>query len=92
MFVLVAQHPVEDYAGWKAAFDKFPPSEGGAVFHRIHRMVSDPNTLTVVAGFESLEKAEAFAANPELADTMDKAGVVGEPRIQIYEQAEFVEY
>jgi hypothetical protein len=92
VFVLVAQHQVEDYATWKAAFDKFPPSEGGGVFHRIHRMVSDPNTLTVVAGFESLEEAEAFAANPDLADTMEKGGVVGELRIEVYEQAEFVEY
>lgn len=92
MFVLVAQHPVEDYAAWKAAFDKFPPSVGGGVFHRIHRMVRDPNTLTVVAGFESLEEAETFAADPKLAETMDMGGVVGEPRVEIYEQAEFVEY
>jgi len=86
MFVAAIRHPVADYDKWKAVFDSYPPTEGGALFARVNRAVDEPNTVAVVAGFESLEKAQAFLGNPELKEKMGEAGVAGEPRIEIYEE------
>lgn len=92
MIVLAIQHSVKDYAAWKAVFDEYSPKIGGASFHRVNRMVSDPNTIAVVAGFESVDAATAFVSNPDLKAAMDRAGVTGDPRIEMYEQVETVQY
>jgi len=90
MIVAAVRHAVRDYDHWKAGFDAFPPTEGGALFARVNRAVDDPNTVAVVAGFETLEAANAFLGSPELKAKMEEAGVVGEPRIEIYEEVEAI--
>lgn len=92
MVMLAVQHRVQDFKAWKKVFDEFSPREGGAKFHRINRMIGDPDTIVVVAGFESAEQAKAFLKNPGLAEAMKRSGVVGEPRVEMYEEAEFVQY
>lgn len=92
MIVTAINHNVEDYDKWKAVFDEFPPSKGGALFHRINRNVDNPNNITVVAGFESLEAATAFRDNPDLKDAMGRAGVAGVPRIELFNEVESVQY
>ncbi len=92
MYVLAINHGVEDYDRFKAVFDEFPPSSGGAVFHRVNRGVDDPNNITVVSGFSSVDTATAFRDNPALKDAMGRAGVVGHPRIELYEEVESVQY
>ena len=46
MIVAAINHHVADYEAWKAVFDEFPPSRGGALFHRINRGVDDANNIT----------------------------------------------
>lgn len=86
MIVAAIRHPVSDYDQWKAVFDQYPPTEGGALFARVNRSVDDPNTVAVIAGFESTEAAKAFLDSPELKARMQEAGVAGEPRIELYEE------
>ena len=86
MIVVAIRHAVEDYDRWKAGFDAFPPTETGALFARVNRAVDDPNMVAVVAGYETLEVAKAFLDSPELKQKMQEAGVVGEPRIEFYEE------
>jgi hypothetical protein len=90
MIVAAIRHPVKDYAQWKTVYDGFPPTAGGARFARVNVAVDDPNMVAVVAGFESVDAAEAFLANPDLEAKMLEAGVVGEPRIEIYEEVEAI--
>ncbi len=90
MYVLAIQHKVRDYDAWKTVFDSFPPAKGGAKFHRVNRAVGDPNVVTVVAGFPTSAAAEGFRNNPELAAKMKEAGVMGPPRIELYEEVEAV--
>jgi hypothetical protein len=92
MFVMAVNHNVEDYDRFKAVFDEFPPSAGGAVFHRINRGVDDPNNITIVSGFASADTAIAFRDNPGLKEAMGRAGVVGHPRFELYEEVESVQY
>ncbi len=73
-------------------FDGYPPKAGGALFHGVDRMVSDPSTLVVATGFRSVKDAENFLAKPELGEAMKKAGVIGQPRIEMYTEVESVTY
>jgi hypothetical protein len=54
------------------------------------RSVDEPNLITVVAGFDPLDQLPAFAADPTLKERMHEAGVVGQPRIEIYEEVEVI--
>ncbi|MDX1746942.1 MAG: hypothetical protein R3324_13470 [Halobacteriales archaeon] len=61
---MAINHDIEDYDQWKSVLDRFPPSQGGATFHRINRNVDDPTNITVVVGFESPDTARAFRDRP----------------------------
>jgi hypothetical protein len=56
----------------------------------VNRSVEDPNLVTVVAGFDTLELAKTFLNNPDLKVKMTEAGVVGSPRIEINEEVESI--
>jgi heme-degrading monooxygenase HmoA len=88
MITTAIRHSVSDYGKWKIAYDAFPPTSGGAKFARVNRSVEDPNLVTVVAGFETLEKAKAFVNSPDLKAKMAEAGVLGSPRVEINEEVE----
>jgi hypothetical protein len=91
MYVLAINHTVTDYEKWKTVYDSYPPTTGGgAEFSRLNRSVDEPNLITVVAGFDSLDQLKAFAADPTLKERMHEAGVVGQPRIEIYEEVEVI--
>ena len=80
MFV---RHEVTDYAAWKKAFDTFAPvqKKGGVFYKAVYRSADDPNDVTVIHDFHSLEKAKAFAADPGLKAAMEKGGVKGAPQV-----------
>jgi heme-degrading monooxygenase HmoA len=90
MYVLAVTHGVADYDKWKAEYDAMPPTGEGAKFARVNRNVDDPNRIAVVSGFESLDALRAFIGDPRLKDAMQRAGVLGEPRIEIYEEVEVI--
>lgn len=90
MYVLAMSHAVADYDKWKVEYDAMPPTVAGAKFARLNRRVDDPNRVAVVSGFESLDTLNAFVADPRLKDAMEKAGVVGELRVEIYEEVEAI--
>ena len=83
------QHRVKDYDVWRKVYDGFADVQnaGGVTHESVHRAKNDPNDLLVIHGFESVAEAEAFLAGAELRDAMQRAGVEGQPRIEIYEDA-----
>ncbi len=92
MIVVAVQHPVADYEVWKSVYDERNPGSFGAKFARVNRLVSDPNTVVVVSGFESIDAANGMIESPDLKAAMDRAGVTAAPRIEVYEEAEVVQY
>jgi hypothetical protein len=90
MYVLAINHSVADYDKWKSVYDTMPPTARGALFARVNRGVDDPNVVTVVAGFESLDTLQGFIGDPNLKEKMQEAGIDGEPRIEIYEEVEAI--
>lgn len=83
MASMLIQHKVKDFADWKKVFDSVFDlrNSGGELSHQIFRDASDPNSLTILNKWDSLENAQKFAHSPELKAAMEKAGVAGPPTI-----------
>lgn len=92
MHLLIVQHRVEDYDHFKAVFDAHPPSRGGATHYQVGRSVDDPDDITIVAAFESLDQAASWRDDPELRVAMADAGVIGEPRVGIFQRVDALEH
>ncbi len=78
-------HNVADYAAWKKGFDLFYNERAlaGELSAEIGTLQDDPNTVYVINEWASPEAAKAFFTRPELAATMQKAGVSGKPTFLI---------
>ena len=48
---------------------------------------TDPNEVLVLTFWPDLAAAHAFRDDPSLPEVMAEAGVVGAPRIEVYEEA-----
>jgi quinol monooxygenase YgiN len=84
------RHEIGDYAAWKKAYDEFGATRKklGVIAHEVYRSIENPNDVTVMNDFKTLEKAKAYAASPELKAAMVKAGVTGTPQIWFTTRAE----
>lgn len=62
MTVLLVEYRVEDYAGWKAVFDRDPMGRRshGVSGHRIYQDSDDPNHLMLSLEVDSVEHAKTF--------------------------------
>jgi heme-degrading monooxygenase HmoA len=87
---LLVRHKVEDYKKWKPVFDahgaarKTAGSKGG----RLLRSAEDPNEITILLEWHTLQKARAFAQSDDLRNAMQRAGVVGKPDVHFLEELE----
>jgi len=84
---MIVRADVKDYDEWKAGFDNARSFQDSAGVRHL-QVLRDPdnkNTVIVLHHFDTLEDARAFAANPALAEAMKNGGVIGHPRIEIFE-------
>jgi quinol monooxygenase YgiN len=79
MFV---RHEVTDYGAWRKVFDAFAPiqKKAGVIYKAVYQSTDNPNDVTVIHEFHSLQEAKTFAALPELKAAMEKGGVKGAPQ------------
>ena len=84
---MLVRHKVKDFAAWKAGYDAHQPKRVQAGLEEKHLLhsASDPNEVVVLFEALDLDRARAFAASTDLADTMRKVGVVGQPDIWFLE-------
>jgi len=89
MASMLIQHKVEDFAAWKKVFDASIGlrTSNGELSAQIFRDASDPNSLTILNKWNSLENARKFAQSPELKAAMEKAGVAGLPTVSFLNEA-----
>ena len=88
MYVATVSHGVADWDRWKAIYDETSPTAAGnAPFARVHRLVDDPNQIMTTVDYESLDELKAFLDAPELREHMERAGVTGPIRVDLYELA-----
>ena len=93
VFVFV-ESTMQDYDAWKVVFDDNQAfrEQHGAVRHWLYRAPTDANDVFVAIEFPTLEQAQAFSADPALAEAMKAAGVTGPPRISYREETEVIDY
>lgn len=62
MITLHIEHPITDYATWKAAFDSFAAARetAGVRAHAIHRPVAEAHYVLIDLDFDTEEAATAF--------------------------------
>ena len=77
----IATHPVRDFDAWKAIFDEFEPirKETGERSAVVLRHADDPNMVTIINTWDSLEAPQAFLNREELKAGMAEAGVTAPP-------------
>jgi quinol monooxygenase YgiN len=83
MASILIQHKVKDFSEWKKVFDSFAGlrTSNGEISVQIFRDAGNPNSLTVINKWNSLENAQKFASSPDLKAAMEKAGVEGPPAV-----------
>ncbi len=89
MATIVVRHRVRDYETWREVYDGFADFQrsAGVVAESVHRAKDDPTTVLVLHRFNTMGEAEAFVASSDLRRAMEAAGVEGDPRIELYEDA-----
>ena len=85
MVTLFVRHTVADYKAWRKGFDEFQPTGAGygVKSAAVYQAADNPNDVTVTHDFDSVESARTFTQAEELANAMQKAGVIGAPTIWI---------
>ena len=80
---VIVTHPVKDFDTWKIVFDKFESvrKEGGEQSAVVLRHADDPNMVTVVNTWNSIDEFQAFFGQEELKAGMAEAGVAGPPTV-----------
>lgn len=86
--LMIVQHPVKDYDAWRVEYDRAQPirDKHGATNAGIFRNTDDPNDVTGLHWFSSVDEAHAFADDPDLKEAMARAGVSGQVRIEVSEE------
>ena len=91
---MAVHHRVRDYEAWKRVFDEHEDvrRSHGQLEHRIYHPLGDSLQLVVHNDFPTVQAADSFGADPSLPEAMQRAGVEGEPGINMATLAERKSY
>lgn len=89
MAKLLVHHKVQDYSAWRKIFDEDDQrrKEYGSTGFQVLKSVSDPNDLTVIMDWPSVEAAKSFATSDSLKEAMKNAGVTSQPEVMYLVEA-----
>lgn len=89
MALTVVRHSVSDYDAWRKLYDFFEPLQKrySVLEESVYQDPRNPNDVLVLHRFDSLEKAEAMLNSAEVRQAMGRSGVVGQPRVELFEDA-----
>jgi hypothetical protein len=82
---VVITHEVKDYAEWRKVYDADEPNRkaGGFKVSGVYADANNPNMVTIIGEFPSVDAVNAFVSSPKLKEAMDASGVVGKPDVKI---------
>ena len=85
----IVQHPVRDYAAWRTVYEDVQPlrDKHGVSAADVLQDPADPNHVTVLHWFPTVDQAQAFVTDPGLKEAMGRAGLSAPPRIEIVVEA-----
>ncbi|HUY20703.1 MAG TPA: antibiotic biosynthesis monooxygenase [Acidimicrobiales bacterium] len=89
MVTVAVRHRVADFNAWKVVYDEHGAvrKEHGCTGDSVLRDETDPNEVMVLTYWPDLAAAHAFRDDPSLPAAMGRGGIVGAPRIEVYEEA-----
>ena len=89
MSSLMIHHKVADFATWKKAYDEHESvrTQGGVTHARVYQSAENPNDVTALMDFNTVEQAKSFIGSVDLKLAMEKAGVVGPPEFRFLNEA-----
>ena len=78
---VIVTHPVKDFDVWKIAFDQFEQlrKEAGELTAVVMRHADDPNVVSVLNTWTTVDAAKTFLASEEVKKGMGEAGVTAPP-------------
>lgn len=81
MATLLVRHRVRDYDRWKEIFDAHADERAaaGSLGGRVFRDGDDPEDVVIVLEWADLDRARDFAEREDMQESMERAGVMGEP-------------
>ena len=86
---LIVRHPVNDFDVWRVVYDEVGTlrDQHGCTSERVLHLPTDANDVLAIHEFPTVEQAQAFADDPALGAAMQRSGVAGAPRIEIFASA-----
>ncbi len=89
MTTVAVRHRVADYETWLVTYKEHGTvrDQLGCTADEVLRDAQDPNEVLVLTRWPSTAAARQFTTDPSLPVAMKKAGVISEPRIEIYEES-----
>ncbi len=83
---LMVRHTVKDFAKWKPVFDEHEKTRkaAGSKGAVVYQDANNPNHVTIITEWGTVDQAKAFAGSPDLKAVMEKAGVVGRPELTFF--------
>lgn len=89
--VVIVTHDVKDYGKWRPIFDADSANRKAAGMENIavNHGIDNPNHIMIALKISDTAKANAFAADPKLKETMDKAGVTSKPEMAYFHVIRF---
>ena len=95
MTILRMEHPIHDFASWKAAFDSDPigRARSGVRRYQIYRPIDDPNYVMIDLEFDDAKAAEEMAAAlQQLWQRVTAEGLIGSQQLRMVEVIESKTY
>jgi quinol monooxygenase YgiN len=82
---LLMRFPVRDYTNWRHEFDSQATwrQQNGQRSCQTFRDADDPNVVTLLCEWQSLQSVKTFLADPQLSENMQLAGVMAQPSLHI---------
>jgi hypothetical protein len=86
MALLAIRRNVRDYRAWRAVYDTLGAvrHDWGVTADAVHRLADAPDTVLVLHHFATVAQARGFLTCRAWATAMQRAGVEGMPREEIY--------
>ena len=83
MATMIVQFQVKDFTQWKTVFEMGDGlrKENGEKSHTIYQDADDPNSVTNIMEWDSLDKGKAFFQSAELRAKLAESGMIGAPKI-----------
>lgn len=79
----VVSHPVADVAAWRVVYDEVQPvrDAAGVTGAEVFVDAANPLMVVVIHRFPSVDAAQGFFQNPDLAAAMQRGGVTAPPTV-----------